>query len=318
MTEQPQSQPADAAETSLVPDGPPADQSDSAGTAPAQSEPAGTVLAQAASDGAAPVPGEASPSAPPKDRRVLRAVLRWTAVVAVFAVVGTGTAYGISRMERTDVPGLATEQDGRWPYPEISDAPLPPGKPGPLDPANKTGTHYADLRKLLLPAPGGAKADKALRGADGWLATKDFLTIFGTREDRTKAGQRLTDYGLRHIAARGWTTGDGTRTSIYLLQFDTAPVAEEVLRDVTEFDAPVYAARGAAETMYDEGFPSDADVSGVTRLAYDEAKPYGAAQVRQAYLGEGDIVGVVVQSRPGRAAAIPFQQTVALQSQLLD
>ncbi|MFB7498929.1 hypothetical protein ACFC09_30310 [Streptomyces sp. NPDC056161] len=328
MTEQPQ--PTDAAQTPLALDRPPADRADPAGTVPAQDVPVGTSAAQAApvqDEAVGTAPGQTTsipdasipdaPGAPPKDRRVLRAVLRWTAAVAVFAAVGTGTAYGITRMERTDVPGLATEQDGRWPYPEISAAPLPPGKPGPLAPTNMTGSHYADLRKLVLPAPGGAKADKALRGTDGWLATRDFLALYGTHGDRAKVGQLLTDYGLRHIAARGWTTEDGTRTGIYLLQFDTATAAEEVLGDITEFDSPVYAARGAAETLYDEGFPSDADVSGVTRLAYDEVKPYGAAQVRQAYLGAGDVVGVVVQSRPGRAAAVPFQQTVALQSQLL-
>ncbi|MGI5436243.1 hypothetical protein ACQEV4_01695 [Streptomyces shenzhenensis] len=166
--------------------------------------------------------------APPKDRRVLRAVLRWTATLTVFAALGAGTAYGITRTERTDVPGLATESDGRWPYPEISAAPLPAGSPGPLDPENRAGRHYADLRALLLPAPEGAEDDKALRGTDGWLAKKEFLKVFLSREDRDEAGQLLTDYGLRH---------------------------------------------------------TDVRVSGVTRFAYDEVKPYGAAHVRQAYLG---------------------------------
>ncbi|MFD0069146.1 hypothetical protein ACFVJ9_50590, partial [Streptomyces sp. NPDC127574] len=58
-----------------------------------------------------------APQEPPvkvrKDRRVLRAVLRWTAATVVFAAVGASAAYGITRMERTDVPGLATEADGR-------------------------------------------------------------------------------------------------------------------------------------------------------------------------------------------------------------
>jgi hypothetical protein len=264
-------------------------------------------------------PPPASPApAPPKERRVLRAVLRWTAAVVVFAVVGAGTTYGITQLKRTDVPGLATESDGRWPYPDISAAPLPPGQPAPLDPANKAGTHYADLRELLLPAPVGAKDDKALRGRDGWLPTKDFLAIFGTQQDRDQANQVLTDYGLRHIAARGWTTADGTRTGIYLLQFDTAAVAEQVLKELTQFESPTYAARGAAETEYDGDFPIEAQVDGVTQSVYNEMKPYGAAQVRQAYLGAADVVAVVLQSRKGAAAAVPFQQTVTLQSQLLN
>ncbi|MGW4731378.1 hypothetical protein ACWEQC_19805 [Streptomyces shenzhenensis] len=272
---------------------------------------------QAFTEAATPAEQPPADQPPPKDRRVLRAVLRWTATLTVFAALGAATAYGITRTERTDVPGLATEPDGRWPYPEISAAPLPAGTPGPLDPENRAGRHYADLRALLLPAPGGAEDDKALRGTDGWLAEKEFLKVFLSREDRDEAGQLLTDYGLRHIAARGWTTEDGTRTGIYLLQFDTATVAEEVLRDVTEYNSPAYAARGAAEVEFDGGYPTDARVSGVSRFAYDEVKPYGAAHVRQAYLGAGDVVALVVQSRKGTAAAVPFQQTVALQSQLL-
>src|SRR4051812_15212306 len=56
----------------------------------------------------APEPG---PGSAPKDRRFLRATLRWTAAVLTFAVVGAGTAYGISGVGRTDLPGLATKTD---------------------------------------------------------------------------------------------------------------------------------------------------------------------------------------------------------------
>ncbi|MFF5183671.1 hypothetical protein ACFY30_07750 [Streptomyces sp. NPDC000345] len=260
-----------------------------------------------------------APAAPAvrKDRRALRAVARWAAVVTVFGALGAGTAVGITRMERTDVPGLATESDGRWAYPELTRPPLPTGRPGPLAADNPAGAHYADLRGLLLPAPEGATEDKALRGDDGWLARKDFLAVYGSAKDRTEVGQALTDYGLRHIAARGWTTPDGTRTGVYLLQFDTGEVADEIFEDFTEYDSPVHALRGASGTEYDEGFPSAAALEGVRRFAYDEAKPYGPEQVRQAYVVCGDVVGLVVQSRKGEAADVPFQQTVLLQSQLL-
>lgn len=56
-----------------------------------------------------------TPPAPPKDRRVLRAALRWTAAVAVFGVLGTGIAYGITAQERTDVPGLSPRATGAGP-----------------------------------------------------------------------------------------------------------------------------------------------------------------------------------------------------------
>ncbi|MEU3277713.1 hypothetical protein [Streptomyces antibioticus] len=247
--------------------------------------------------------------APPKDRRVLRAVARWVATVGVFALAGVGTAYAAVGMERTEVPGLATESDGRWAYPEISRPPVPTG--------GSTDGHLADVRRLLLPAPAGAAEDKALRGADGWLATKDFLAIYSEADDREEAAQVLTDNGLRHIAARGWTTEDGTRTGIYLLQFDTAPTATGVCSEFTDFTAPKYDTRGAEMWDFDDKYPSEADVPGIERHAYDEVEPYGAEHLRQAYLCAGDVVAVIVQARKGTAAAVPFQQTVVLQSQLL-
>ncbi|MFF1451769.1 hypothetical protein ACFVYF_27060 [Streptomyces sp. NPDC058274] len=266
-----------------------------------------------------PMP-EAPPAAPPvkKDRRVLRAVLRWSAAVVVFAAVGTSAAYGITRMERTDVPGLQTQADGRWDYPEIVRPPLPAGRPGPFAEGNAAGAHYADLRELVLPAPEGARADKGLRGTDGWLAKKDFLAAYGARNDRETLGQLLTDYGLRHIAARGWTTQDGTHTSVYLLQFDTAAVVDELeAEEIASYDSPEYPLRGAAEAHLDEHFPAEAQLDDVHHTAYDEARPYGAAQVRQAYVTAGDTLALIVQSRKGSTQAVPFQQTVVLQSQLL-
>ncbi|MFJ6572373.1 hypothetical protein ACIQNU_33700 [Streptomyces sp. NPDC091292] len=259
-----------------------------------------------------------APSAPlKKDRRVLRAVLRWTAAAIVFAAVGTSAAYGITRMERTDVPGLATESDGRWDYPEIERQPLPKGSPGPFDGDNPAGTHFADLRKLVLPAPEGAKPDPALRGEDGWLARKAFLGVYEDWGDREELGQLLTDYGLRHIAARGWTAQDGTRTRVYLLQFDTAVVTDDVRNELAGFEAPKYELRGASDVRSDDGHPAAANPNNVRRFSYTENKPYGKEQVRQAYLTAGDTLALVVQSRAGSAAAVPFHQTVTLQMQLL-
>lgn len=262
-------------------------------------------------------PAEAPQAPAPKDHRILRAVLRWTAAVVVFAAVGAGTAYGIAGMERTDVPGLATASDGRWDYPTLTKPPLPSGSPGPFAETNKAGAHYADLRRLVLPAPHGATADKAPAGTDGWLPTKDFLAQYEEKEDRAELAQRFTDYGLRHIAARGWTTPDGTRTAVYLLQFDTAAVLDEVVGRIAPYDAPEYALRGAAESVADEDFPDASLVTNVTRVAYVESKPYGAEQTRQAYLTAGDVLALVVQSRKGTANTVPFRQTVTLQAQLL-
>ncbi|MER6158299.1 hypothetical protein ABT147_22525 [Streptomyces sp. NPDC001868] len=266
----------------------------------------------------APTPAPAPASVPPRrDRRALRAVLRWTAAVAVFASVGTATAYGIAGAERTDVPGLATESDGRWVFPRLVRPPLPSGSPAPFAEDNPAGAHHADLRALLLPAPEGAKENAALRGSDGWLPVKRYLAEFEP-EDREELGQKLVDTGLRHIAARGWTTPDGTRTRVYLLRFNTANIVEtELASHALAHVSPTYRVRGAGEVVHDEDFPEAAAVSGISRTAYAEAKPFGAEQVRQAYLSAGDVYAVILQSRGAGTPAVPFQQTVVLQSQLL-
>ncbi|MFD9006072.1 hypothetical protein ACFV0T_34850 [Streptomyces sp. NPDC059582] len=276
----------------------------------------GAVVAEAPV--AEPVVPEPVVPRPPKDRRALRAVLRWTAAVGVFAAVATATTYGIAGMERTDVPGLATESDGRWEFPAFVRPPLPSGSPAPFAESNTANAHYADLRALLVPVPKGATQDKALRGSDGWLATKDYLAEYTVDDERQELGQRLVDDGLRHIAARGWTTPDGTRTRIYLLQFGTAAVADkEYATAAVPFGTPAYQVRGADGSTYDEDFSTRSAVSGLNRATYVEAKPYGPEQVRQGYVSAGDVVAVILQTRKGTAAAIPFQQTVTLQSQLL-
>ncbi|WP_018548459.1 hypothetical protein [Streptomyces sp. LaPpAH-108] len=246
----------------------------------------------------------------------LRAALRWAAAVAVFAVAGTGTAYGITLMDRTDVPGLATRSDGRWDYPELVRPPLPAGSPGPLAAANKAGAHYADLRALVLPAPHGATLDPALKGDDGWVTMKDFLAPYAA-SGRPDVRQMLVDNGLRHIAARGWTTPDGTRTRIYLLQFDTAAVAEDVLgKQFTGYAEPRYPVAAAGTYQLEEPYPA-ARVKGVSVVDFNEARPYGKEQLRMAYLGAGDTVAMITQTRAGGVGTVPFWQTLTLQSELL-
>ncbi|WP_435809051.1 hypothetical protein [Streptomyces parvulus] len=261
--------------------------------------------------------GDAPPEVP-KSRRVLRGVLRWTAAVAVFAAVGSAAAYGVTRMERTDVPGLATRTDGRWTYPEVTMPSLPSGSPRPFAQANPAGAHYADLRDLVLPAPEGAEPDESLRGEDGWLATDEFVKEYRDASEHAELRQLFVDFGLRHVAARGWTTSDGTHTRIYLLQFDTAAVADDLRnRHLVSYSEPAYAVRGTDQSVPDEAFPMEAVGDDLVPSVYVEPQPYGAEQVRQAYLGAGDVLAVVLQSRKGGAAAVPFQQTVALQSGLL-
>lgn len=280
-------------------------------------------------------PAEAAPAAPPEEsgqheqheqpaarpeRRVLRAVGRWTAAVAVFAVLGGGIGYGLTLPERTDLPGLSTQSDGRWDYPKLALPPLPSGAPAPFADGNLAQVHHVDIRDLLLPAPKGATKDKGLPPLDGgWVSDKTFAALYD-KDGRSDIEQSLVDNAVRHIAARGWVMPDGTRTSVYLLQFDSQAYAAGFSYTlIGDGLSPATALVDAPEAKLDEGWPTEATVDHVLRDAYDEAKPYGKTRVRQAYLTAGDTLALVVQETPGAAAPrVPWEQTVILQSQLLD
>ncbi|MGW2281481.1 hypothetical protein [Streptomyces sp. NPDC001770] len=262
------------------------------------------------------VDGQEPPARPRRPRRVLRAVARWTAAVLVFGAASTGTAYGIASMERTDVPGLSTVDDGRWDYPELSLPALPPRTSHPFDFSNDAEIHYADVRDLLLPAPAGAVADKKLSG--GWVPASQFLTEFA-EDGRAHLGQVLTDSALRHVAARGWTMPDGTSSRIYLLQFDSVAFAtglsDELTSEGDEQALPV----GVTGLELDDSWPEDSFPRTIRVDAYAEKKPYEKEHVRIAYAQAGDTLAVIVHSREGggETAKVPFQQTVILQDQLL-
>ncbi|MFC9593109.1 hypothetical protein ACFTUC_25425 [Streptomyces sp. NPDC056944] len=261
-----------------------------------------------------PAPAQA-PAQPKKSRRpLLLGIARWTAAVLVCGGVGAGAAMGITAMERTDVPGLATESDGRWEYPELALPALPEGALRPYSDGNDGEIHHADLRKLLLPAPVGATADPKLNG--GWAGTDSYLALL-KEKDRGAVKEYLADSALRHVAARGWTTPDGTRTQIHLLRFSSVAYAEaykdETMGEVAQFGRlPL----GVEVSKIDTSV-QDVDVPNLSIYAYGEEKPYGPEQTRWAYIQAGDTFAVVTQTRKGGTLTVPFQQTVALQAQLL-
>ncbi|MBK3586700.1 hypothetical protein JHN49_24365, partial [Streptomyces sp. MBT57] len=256
------------------------------------------------------------PEAPRPPRRALRAVARWTVALLVFGGLGTGTALAITSAERTDVPGLATESDGRWAYPKLSLPALPAGAPRPFTDANAAEIHHADLRKLLLPAPAGSTPDKVLDG--GWVKQERFLAEYAA-EDRDELAQLLVDAPPRHIAARGWTMPDGTRARIYLLRFNSTAFATHTRDELNLGTTMQLTPAGAEETAFDTTWTFSRAVKGVASYVLTEKAPHGPAHTRLAYSGAGDTLALIVHERPGKkeAARIPFQQTVILQNQLL-
>ncbi|MER6099319.1 hypothetical protein ABT154_26410 [Streptomyces sp. NPDC001728] len=264
-----------------------------------------------------PVVDDAAPApAPRRTRRVLWAVARWTAAVVVCGGVGAGTALGITGLDRDEVPGLATEHDGRWEYPKLRLPALPADRPRPFTAANDGEIHYADVRELLLPPPAGATPDPKLDG--GFVSTEAYLSLYG-KEFRGALRQSLADSTLRHVAARGWTTPDGTRTTIHLLRFSSVAYAEAYQDEALQIDFTdgPKALPDGVENVVPETFADDIEVPETRAYSYREKKPYGPEQVRWAYVQAGDTLALITQTRKGEALGVPFQQTVTLQNQLL-
>ncbi|MEW1546181.1 hypothetical protein [Streptomyces tsukubensis] len=263
-----------------------------------------------------PVPGEEA--APPRDRRVLRTVGRWSTAVAVCLGLGAGTAYGVTTLDRADLPGLATDGDGRWDYPELSLPALPKGTPRPFSKQNSDGIHHADLRKLLLPAPKGARQDPKLTG--GWTTPQQFASEYA-KGDRSGIELGLADFGLRHIAARGWTMPDGTESRVYLLRFGSAKAADQFnysTLDTDDNEQPAVVLDGAKGFVPDEEWNRSGGPSSTMAYLYREPGDHGSFRTRQGYVVAGDTVAVVIHKKKGGGtAAVPFHQTAALQNQLL-
>ncbi|MER7958512.1 hypothetical protein [Streptomyces sp. NPDC096030] len=257
---------------------------------------------------------EAAPAVKASRKPLLRAVARWTAAVLVLGGVGTGTALGITSMERTEVPGLATESDGRWVYPKLSLPALPADAPRPFTEGNDGEIHHADLRRLLLPAPEGATPDPKLNG--GWVGVDQFLSQYRA-DERPELSEALKESALRHIAARGWTTPDGTTTRIHLLRFNSVAFAEAFKDDAVQAGATTGPLLDGVEGVQVDGdFPTAVSVPYTVLYKHVEL-PQNADQTRWAYIQAGDTLALVTQSREGEALTVPFQQTVALQNQLL-
>ncbi|MFF4770050.1 hypothetical protein ACFY1V_26395 [Streptomyces sp. NPDC001255] len=259
----------------------------------------------------------ATPRIPLRERRGPRAAVRWGLAVVLCAGLAGGSAAYVTSLHRADVPGLSTKSDGRWDYSELSLPALRTDEPKPGDRANTAGTHFADPRDLLLPAPAGAKTDKALPG--GVVPVDRFVAEYG-KDDRAKLRDALDVTGLRQVTARGWTMPDGTHARVYLLRFPGAGYAASFLGEDlgARAQAPAIEPRGSSLSARDPGWePFPAAYEAGSGMAYAEEAPFGARQIRHGYLRMGDTVALVITDHPGRTPAVPFRQMMILQGQLL-
>ncbi|MCX4779362.1 hypothetical protein [Streptomyces sp. NBC_01264] len=289
--------------------------------APESAAPEVTATPEVTADPEAPGAAEsAAPEVPaaPKDRRKLFAALRWTAAVLVFGAVGTGVAYQVTQAERTDIPGLSTKADGRWVYPALVKPTLPAGAALPFAKDNEDGIHYAGLTQLLLPPPTGSTPDSTLKLEKDEVVTPDsFLTEYDASEHAEMKAQFAND-GLRQIVGRGWTTPDGTLTRVYLLRYHSSGFADsfEECGDGMHLNATNVAPdqSWAEARNRRQSWPG----LGAEVMLYAEPAPFGDVQAKVGCVRSGDVVAVILQSRKGGVAAVPFHQTVILQHQLLD
>ncbi|MEU7205891.1 hypothetical protein [Streptomyces sp. NPDC045470] len=275
--------------------------------------------------------GPADPGTPPaagRPRHLRRSLPRVAAALVVCGLLGTGIAYGITAADRTDLPGLGTPGDGRWPYPEQHRPPLPHGAPAPFaktpgaTAGGPSGVHHADLGGLRLTAPEGAAVDLDKTGGKDAPDTAAF-----TAEYEAPSGdllrRHLADYAPRRTASRGWTMPDGTRARVHLVQFESAAVAQYFrLTVLNDWKGTVVNLRDARTVVRDDGYESavqarPGDVLDSAVEVYRQTGSGGARSVRYAYLFAGDTVALVVHSRPGGTVPTAFYQTVALQQQLL-
>ena len=258
------------------------------------------------------VPPHLAPS-PPRDRAWIRTALRWTTAVVVCVAVGVGTVVAVTAPRRTDIPGLKTPSDNRYTFPHLALPALPPKAVTPAQGVAATGeaNHAADLRKLLLPAPLGAKTVKGfLPDTTGWYPAASYIKDMGGKPELTS---EFSAFGLRHIAARAWVAADGTRTTVYLLQFpdgiDVGTVFDGDSASTRPKDVTALVADGSLV------FPGLEGSARTTVLA--QPAGHGGRSVRMAYVQVGDVEAVIVMSDPKAVPLVNFRQVVTLQGELL-
>ena len=255
------------------------------------------------------------PPQPPPTRRTLRIVLRWAAALLTTGAVGAGTAFAVTLPRRTDIPGLATKDDGRY----VFVAGKPPLAAGATTPRTQNSLrHDADLRQYLLPAPVGAKPDAAYPGASGWYPVKDFLNGLAYADSLTGD---LGEYGLRRIAAEGWTTPDGQHTVVELLQFPDnygASRFDETLATNGLAQVTDRVDTGEVVQFPDlDGTSGHIDIQHYSTVKSDAPKLIAPKEGRSATFTVGDVDVLVITTGPAHMPDAPTEQIVLLQAAML-
>ncbi|AUY50596.1 hypothetical protein [Streptomyces sp. CB01881] len=305
---------------------------------------------------APPVPEPLSPEelAARRTRR-RRAAVRWSAAVLVCALAGTEAAVAVTTPDRTDIPGLATERDGRYTFPALVLPPLPSGKAVPRESKSR---HAADLRYLLLPAPkeaGGslapvvfpsptapASASASSSASVGAAASPTAgATASGTPSSGAPTAAATTAATTDWVPcdALAGEQKDAAELRALLLQnaCRAATVREWTATDGTRTQIRLLAFGGSTEAwdvfadLRSKGDPKGVpglktgptqgwdSVNGVD-LATRETPatgPDAGPTGRVAYLSAGDVVGVVTMTNPKGVKTAAFRQVVTLQSDLL-
>ncbi|MDH6137398.1 hypothetical protein P3T37_006830 [Kitasatospora sp. MAA4] len=293
-----------------------------------------TTETPAAETPAAETPTTETPTAAPRRPRTAT-VARWAAAVLLLAGSGTAAAFAVTAPARTDLPGLATPNDGRYTFAPLTLPPLPSGRSAPAaDPLEHR--HYADLRRLLLPPPRGAvtptlpvapssspsSAPASSPSASSAPAASQPTAHWATCGDFTKLDANpvlltviVTENACRAAATQVWTAADGTRTELWLQSFGSEEEADQYFTELTTMGLPkavpqpMVAPADMALSSLSNAFPRSSGQRGT-----GGSLPIG----RYAYLNAGDVVATVLMTNPVGVADQPFQQVVTLQSDLLN
>ena len=287
------------------------------------------------------VPGQADDAASAEERkRDHKRFWQIATAVVVTVLLGSATAVAVTLPDRTDVPGLATPNDGRYVFPELTLPPLPAGASAPSD--YKIKTHAADLRGLLLPMPKGAvgtgpsvapaaspspsasaSASPSASESASPSAAASLPPVVGrwvpcdqdmmlAKDD--KYAHFLVVDACRGAAAESWTAKDGTHAELRLIRFGSQDEANHFCSNVNQMPAT----KDIEALHVDISAKAYSVRSGQVSVRISDAKAGGVPTGRVGWIQYGDVVGLIQLTNPNGVPDQAFRQMLMLQSAMLD